>query len=91
MLKLQFVQYTAIVNLFCFTPKRNHSKYRKSSYRASRHMFFFLLHTDFDDIRVLHKHSFKIYEINIFFLLIHVSKKKMTPQKVKNDTHLNIN
>lgn len=53
--------------------------------------FFFLLHTDFDDIRVLHKHSFKIYEINIFFLLIDVSKKKMTPQKVKNDTHLNIN
>lgn len=52
---------------------------------------FFLLHTDFDDIRVLHKHSFKIYEINIFFLLIDVSKKKMTPQKVKNDTHLNIN
>lgn len=51
----------------------------------------FLLHTDFDDIRVLHKHSFKIYEINIFFLLIDVSKKKMTPQKVKNDTHLNIN
>lgn len=83
MLKLQFVQYTAIVNLFCFTPKRNHSEYRKSSYRASRHMFFFLLHTDFDDIRVLHKHSFKIYEINIFFSFNRCIKEKNDAPKSK--------
>lgn len=49
-------------------------------------MFFFLLHTDFDDIRVLHKHSFKIYEINIFFLLIDVSKKKNDAPKSKKMT-----
>lgn len=53
MLKLQFVQYFVL-------PQREITLNAEKVLTGLVVICSFLLHTDFDDIRVLHKHLFKI-------------------------------